>query len=472
MRILPVVTPTPEQLPILLENQPGALVIRGAAGSGKTTTALLRLQNLCLRWLARKRRLGLIPPVRVLVLTYNKTLEGYIRALAEHQVAGTADLAGAVASGELEVTVKTFGKFAQDIVGAGVRYDEEVDDVLARLLPQLGLPVDFLRDEVDYVLGRFAPADLEDYVGIKREGRGASPRMEAATRRRLLDEIIFPYQAEKDIRDLADWNDLAIEAGTTAGAAPWDVVIVDEAQDFSANQVRTVLRHLAADHSITFVMDAAQRIYPRSFKWSEVGIEPSFKSLTKNHRNTKQIAAFARSLIDGMAIGDDGTLPDFDAADQVGALPSILVGKFSGQMSWTMSNVVARANLADESVAFLHPLGGGWFSYVKQELSANSVPFVQLTRASTWPGGAETVALSTIHSAKGLEFDHVIILGLNQQVTPHGDEEGDAKLESLRRLLAMGIGRARKSVTLGFKDGAGSTLVGLLDASTYTAVRV
>lgn len=97
---------------------------------------------------------------------------------------------------------------------------------------------------------------------------------------------------------------------------------------------------------------------------------------------------------------------------------------------------------------------------------------MQLTRASSWPGGDETVALSTIHSAKGLEFDHVIILGLNQQVTPHGDGEGDAQLETLRRLLAMGIGRARKTVTLGFKAGEESNLVALLDTGTFERIEL
>lgn len=471
MRILPAVTPTPEQLPILLENRPGALVIRGAAGSGKTTTALLRLQNLCLRWLARKHRLQLVPPVRVLVLTYNKTLGGYIRELAEHQVASTGDLATAVSSGELELTVKTFAKFAQDVVGPSHGYDGQTVDLLEPLLADMSLPREFLKDEVDYVLGRFPVADLEEYLGIKREGRGSTPRMDAALRRQFLDRVIYPYLTEKDGRKLTDWNDLAILAAGTP-AQPWDIVIIDEAQDFSANQVRAVLNHLAPDHSITFVMDAAQRIYPRSFKWNEVGLDPTSRHLSRNYRNTKQIAALARGLLEGMAIGDDGTLPNLISVADDGELPSIVVGTFSDQMNWTLENVILGATAASESVAFLHPRGGGWFSFVKQSLDASGVPYVELTRASTWPAGAEDVALSTVHSAKGLEFDHVVILGLNQEVTPHGEGEGDATLDTLRRLIAMGIGRARKSVTLGFKAGEESTLIGLLDTDTYHLVEL
>lgn len=51
---------------------------RRAAGSGKTTTALLRLREQIQVRLSRRERFGHDTPVRVLVLTFNRTLEGYI----------------------------------------------------------------------------------------------------------------------------------------------------------------------------------------------------------------------------------------------------------------------------------------------------------------------------------------------------------------------------------------------------------
>ena len=44
MKVLPFVPATSEQLTILKHEKRGTLIIRGAAGSGKTTTALLRLK--------------------------------------------------------------------------------------------------------------------------------------------------------------------------------------------------------------------------------------------------------------------------------------------------------------------------------------------------------------------------------------------------------------------------------------------
>jgi superfamily I DNA/RNA helicase len=129
-------------------------------------------------------------------------------------------------------------------------------------------------------------------------------------------------------------------------------------------------------------------------------------------------------------------------------------------------------DLKSESVAILHPLGGGWFDYTRRALRQARVDFVEITRQSEWPNGDENVALSTIHSAKGLEFDHVILIGLNAEITPHGQEEGDDRLAKLRRLLAMAIGRARKSVVLGYKPEDASRLIQYLDPSTFQEIPV
>ena len=98
--------------------------------------------------------------------------------------------------------------------------------------------------------------------------------------------------------------------------------------------------------------------------------------------------------------------------------------------------------------------------------TSRKILFCELTRRSEWPTGPELLALSTVHSAKGLEFDHVFMPGLSDEVTPHGDEEGDGTLESLRRLIAMGVGRARQTIMLGYKPGERSTVFDYIDSSS------
>ena len=66
---------------------------------------------------------------------------------------------------------------------------------------------------------------------------------------------------------------------------------------------------------------------------------------------------------------------------------------------------------------------------------------------------APTAALLTCHSAKGLEFDHVFLIGLEEGYLPHGNAlESDEAIEEERRLCYVAMTRARKTLTLSLAD--------------------
>ena len=465
MRVLQNVRPTSEQLMILTDDGAGFRLIRGAAGSGKTTAALMRIRQLCSARLARKARLGHAEPVRVLVLTFNRTLRGYVEHLVADQV---------VRSKDLHLAVETFSSWALSQAGAPQRIGSQ-QTLLRKLLMDAGIvtDLDYFVDEIEYILGRFQPDDLGNYIGAQRIGRGRAPVVGQQTRAKLLTDVIVPYQREKAQRGEADWNDIALKA-VAAPSQGYDVVVVDEVQDLSANQIRAVLAHVKEDHTTTFIIDAVQRIYPQAFRWREIGlsIRPNMVfTLNDNHRNTAEIAQLAASIARGLPQEEDGVVPNSLASERHGPPPEVIVGTYSSQLNHMLNRVHPLLALG-HTVGILQPLGGGWFDFIRTTLRQLNISFCELTRQADWPTGPEQVALSTLHSAKGLEFDHVLLPGLNQEVTPHGDEEGHGTLDSLRRLIAMGIGRARETVSVGYKPGEQSTLIGVMDPATYNLVEV
>ena len=459
MKVLGAPSPTPEQLKIIGDTRIGTEIIRGAAGSGKTTTALLRLRNLSDMFRARHTRLAIARPVRALVLTYNSTLAGYVEALAQEQAA---------TRGGVELEVSTYSQWAYRLAckpNICANRTPHIRDIALQL--GVPLPLDFLCSEVEYVLGRFSP-DYSRYLDTERTGRGLSPRVERPTRERIL-RLIERYRNRLRNAGQSDWEDLPTAVGKAA-LQGYEIMVIDEAQDFSADQLRSVHRHLAERSCLTLIVDTAQRLYPGGYTWLEAGIDArtaSIYRLQQNHRNTVEIASLARGILTGLAIDDDGTLPDLTRAFRHGPKPLVFKGRYNSQLDFAVTHIRNKIDLNAETVAFLKPLGGRWFDHLKHRLQREHLPFEEITRTREWPRNNTNIVLSTMHSAKGLEFDHVIILGLSDEVTPHGKEADDDRLLTLRRLLAMAVARAKCTVVIGYKEEEASSLVSYFKDGTF-----
>jgi DNA helicase IV len=458
------VTPSPEQFTLIKRVRPGAELIRGAAGSGKTTTAVLKLKLMLLWFITRRQKAESDEPVRALVLTFNKTLRGYIEELV---IANLPD-------GRIEVTVDTFGRWANSTLG-GLTIDDgyELGHLTRLHAGKIGLAAEFLQNECEYIISRFPPAQLDEYLSCRRDGRGASPRVERTTREEILNLLVYPYNDWKLKNDRCDWNDVAIQIAQKR-YYQYDIVIVDESQDFSANQLRAIMSQLADEHAVTYIIDTAQRIYARGFTWAEAGIAirpESSHRLTVNYRNTPQIARLAGSLMQNVQLDDDGTAPSLLDEMEGAATPIMLRGYFRDQVKWAVNYIRENVDLSTESVAFLHPKG--WFTFLRKELKLAKLDYVEVTQQRDWPETEANIALCTLHSAKGLDFDHVFILGIDQKGLPEGSYDvGDERFEMACRLLAMAIARARLQVVLGYKPGEGPPILARLDKAAYQEVNV
>ncbi len=68
-------------------------------------------------------------------------------------------------------------------------------------------------------------------------------------------------------------------------------------------------------------------------------------------------------------------------------------------------------------------------------------------------GSNRTISLMTIHIAKGLEFDRVIVSGVNEGILPHQMSYGTSEeIEEERRLMYVAMTRAKKELSLSFYD--------------------
>ncbi len=139
--------------------------------------------------------------------------------------------------------------------------------------------------------------------------------------------------------------------------------------------------------------------------------------------------------------------------DPLGALKGLLAE--TGFMVWLRENA-DNPRQGDRRVANVEELVNWLSNLVRQDGDrsladlVNHMALMDMQDRNGDDEAGDRVQLMTLHAAKGLEFPHVFLVGMEEGLLPHHSSLEEDNVEEERRLAYVGITRARQTLTLSY----------------------
>lgn len=284
--------PKGRQHEVVYLSERGHTVVLGTAGSGKTTMAILRANYL-----------ATLTQQKVLLVTFNRTLVTYLKALAAQQRLSSL------------VSVENYHMFARgylnsrglmsynDIAGADLR-ERLIEQVLNNLHNQMQgsrlqqMSVQFFSEESRWIAG----CNIQDSATYAKLRQGAGGIVWSEAECALILNVHQHYQQLRTQQGYRyDWDDLAltVEQSFRQDSMPrrYHHVVIDEGQDFTPTMLHSLALAVPSDGSLTFFGDMAQQIYGNRISWRTAGLQPTkIYEFQENYRNSREIAALAIAM--------------------------------------------------------------------------------------------------------------------------------------------------------------------------------
>lgn len=310
---------------------------------------------------------------------------------------------------------------------------------------------------------------LADRIDAQLRQRGCDERVQVRTFHSWCKDMVNTYQlAMPAVRGddyyvaLADTVARAI-ATQRVPAGQYTALMVDEAHDFEAAWLRMASQMVDPQtRSLLVLYDDAQSIYQkqrRRFSLQSVGIEARGRTsiLKLNYRNTHEILMLALQCAQSLLVRSAGDeLVDSDAealplvqpssAGRHGPAPVLIEAASAQEEAALIAARIAALHaegLALDHMAVLartkHLLAPIEAALRRQGLACQSMSDTAFRRFD-WH--RPSIKLLTMHSAKGLEFAQIFVVGL--QALPWKDESPTDAI----RLLYVAMTRATQALVL------------------------
>jgi superfamily I DNA/RNA helicase len=463
--------PIGRQREVLYLPAAGHNVVLGTAGSGKTVIAILRAA-----YLAKKDVDG-----KTLLVTFNKTLVTYLKALGEAEL-GNVDIC-------------TYHEFARGYLNSRGKMRPHAILDPDEKLSAVARALDVVRNagHTSPILQRSAEVFVEEIQWLERNGIRSEPEYVSADRvgrdesRISRKERPFVWQVYQNFLSLRneigydyDWDDLAqvvcSEFDTDTSSRRYKHIVIDEGQDFSPVMLKSLASAIADAGSLTFFGDMAQQIYGSRISWRSAGLNPpKVWYFQENYRNTRQIAklglAISRTpffrgvadLVEPHSPKADGPLPTLVECDDGNKETELALENASAMGRTQFVGLLSRNRSMDNH--FVNVIKSKDRSLRVEKLDRD------IKQWNPEPG----IFVGTYHSAKSLEFDAVILPHCNDEILP--DQSRIAALGSRQeaeseeaRLLYVAVTRAKTRLILTYSGSLTKLLPS--DPSLYQKEKV
>lgn len=447
----------PTQRSLVERDWNGPVRVLGGAGTGKTVVAMHRA-----KWLAKALR----PGRRILFTTFTRNLAADIKENLS-KICSTSELA--------QIDVINLDKWVADFLRQH-GYDYTIDfggrtaplweQSLNLAPPGLDLPDSFYRQEWEKVIQPQEVMSLKDYFRAERTGRGVRLNRKA---RKEIWPVFEEYLALLEEHRLREPEDAMRDARAIIERRrpplPYDHIIVDEAQDMSAQAFR-LLRAMVPDgkNDLFIVGDAHQRIYRHRVVLGRCGINirGRGKRLRINYRTTEENRSWAVALLKGVTVDDlDGGQDEQKGYHSLmhGVRPTVEhFPSFDEEVQYLTGWLLKLSESGEDAlkntclVARTHNL----LEQYETALAAKGITTYPIRRNRPEDRSAPGVRIATMHRVKGLEFDRVMIAGVNRDIVPLAaamrDCDSDIAKKEIenreRALLYVAATRAKKEVII------------------------